>query len=166
MVWVCAIVVGILGAMHRVFGTPGHEAVWCGLAVVFFSVGASLTHRSHTSDADRALLAHRALSGLIEKHDPRVVILRPSYYLPVLHFYQTGLPIARAQRRCANGPHCYEIDGVRYSGTAKHPHLGGPMLQIDVGPAARRAPADCPAGGTELRLAAPFRAWLCFAAQN
>ena len=81
-------------------------------------------HSAHNS----VLHFQAQLPHLLDQFESEQIVIHPEYYLPVLHLYLTGTPIADALYPCETGAHCFIHDGRRYTGRLQDAHLARSLI--------------------------------------
>lgn len=148
LLWLCVFLAGLLGQLYtknRRQYLPAilSIALITGYGTTFNEAPLSSTSRVHPPNS--VLQFARSLPALLgETHGTqRTVIVHPNYYLPVLHLYQTSLPISVAHQPCSKVRHCYTLDDVRYDSDLGKINPESDVLLFDAGWVSMTPPSHC-----------------------
>jgi hypothetical protein len=156
LVFLCAMLAGLIGALpSRGLQPLLATAILLGIVnthrtTVFYDLPTSTPHNN-------LLHFHPFLPKLIARYDVGAVVVQPDYYLPVLHLYQTSLPLSRATNACDDLAYCYGWKGVKYTGQFGALFETQTTLVVSV----RWEPLTLPDRCSQLRAQDAFALWVC-----
>ena len=119
LLWICVFLAGLLGQLYP---KRGHPIIPTLLSLCLLGGYGATFREAPLSSSERiqppnsVLAFTRAMQHNMDSLPAPVdkVVVRPEYYLPVVHLYQTSLPISVTEVPCSKVRHCYTLDGVRY----------------------------------------------------